>query len=83
MKPEHHAEINMDSNEVDLITELLAANSQKAVDGFRICSEPSIEACQALALLVSDCRANARLFTANITRAHSASSLGRSRGPGL
>lgn len=53
LKPDHYAEIGVDSNAVDHITELLAANAQDAVDSFRVCSEPSIEACQALALLVS------------------------------
>lgn len=53
LKPDHYAEIGVDSNAVDQITELLAANAQGAVDSFRVCSEPSMEACQALALLVS------------------------------
>lgn len=53
LKPDRYAEIGVDSSDVDTITELLAANAWGAVDSFRVCSEPSIEACQALALLVS------------------------------
>lgn len=53
LNPNRYAEIGVDSNDIDTITELLAANAQGAVDSFRVCSDPSIEACQALALLAS------------------------------
>lgn len=53
LNPDRYPEIGVDNEDIDTITELLAANAQGAVDSFRVCSEPSMEACQALALLVS------------------------------
>lgn len=77
-------DIGVNGNEVDEITALLAANAQDAVDSFRVCSEPSIEACQALALLVSSSRDNTFLFTRpNCNREHSASNPAKSLRPGL
>lgn len=77
------ANIGIDSNEVGGIIELLAANAQDAVDAFRVCSEPSIEACQALAFLVSPHGREIHICAlAKRNRAHSASNPGKSRGPG-
>lgn len=53
LKPATYADVGVNGGGVDEITGRLAANAQDAVDSFRVSSEPSIEACQALALLVS------------------------------
>ena len=60
LSPSLYSEIGISSNEVDTITGVLAANAQETVNNFRVCSEPSIEGCQALSLLVSRYHANSR-----------------------
>ncbi|SPO04291.1 uncharacterized protein DNG_06974 [Cephalotrichum gorgonifer] len=60
----HYAEIGLDSYEVDRTTELLAANARSAVERFPTCSEPCIEACQALALLGIFCIKSGQILRA-------------------
>ncbi|KAH6689829.1 hypothetical protein F5X68DRAFT_260411 [Plectosphaerella plurivora] len=45
------AEIGLEASELGTIIDLLARNVQMAVDGFKICHDASLEACQSLALL--------------------------------
>lgn len=53
LKLELYDQVSLDEQQVDSITEILAKNTQLAVESFRMCSEPSLVTCQALALLVS------------------------------
>lgn len=53
LKAANYVHVGVNGSGIDEIAGCLAANAQDAVDSFRVSSEPSIEACQALALLVS------------------------------
>ncbi|KAI5460592.1 hypothetical protein BGZ63DRAFT_425096 [Mariannaea sp. PMI_226] len=55
LSSDRYPEIGVDTHEVDRITEILARNVQASVESFRVCLEPSIEACQAMAMLGTFC----------------------------
>ena len=53
LEDHYYAEMGLDSDQIDQFSKILAKNTQESVESFRMCSEPSLIASQALALLVS------------------------------
>ncbi|KAL7627113.1 hypothetical protein AAE478_003889 [Parahypoxylon ruwenzoriense] len=84
LKPHRYADLGVDAHQVGKITELLAANSQASAENFRICSEPSLETCKALALLGTFCVKSgqlARAWSLNSAAARMCMDLGLHRLP--
>jgi hypothetical protein len=53
--PKHHfLQIGVTSSDIETNLLLLSGNLEAALQSWRLCQDPSIESCQALALLVSD-----------------------------
>ncbi|KAI5855612.1 hypothetical protein GGS23DRAFT_608138 [Durotheca rogersii] len=55
LDPDRYADVGLEAHEVENIAELLAKNSQASAESFRMSFEPSIEACQAMALAGTSC----------------------------
>lgn len=51
--PQSRAKVGVDSTDIQTNSGLLSANLDAAIQALRLCQNPSVEACQALALLVS------------------------------
>ncbi|EXF86356.1 hypothetical protein CFIO01_00053 [Colletotrichum fioriniae PJ7] len=53
LKRHHYALVDITKSDVEAYSQLLKANLEAAIQSLKLCSDPSIQACQALAVLVS------------------------------
>ncbi|KAK7438837.1 hypothetical protein Landi51_11484 [Colletotrichum acutatum] len=60
LKPHHYAIVNITELELEACSQLLKVNLETAIQNLKLCSEPSLQACQALAVL------NAKLVVAKL-----------------
>ncbi|KAK1476663.1 hypothetical protein CTAM01_15391 [Colletotrichum tamarilloi] len=51
LKRHHYALIDINESDIEAYSQLLKANLEAAIQSLRLCSDPSIQACQALAVL--------------------------------
>lgn len=54
LKEHNYSQVGVTSSDIQANSRLLSANLDAAIQSLRLCQDPSIEGCQALALLVSD-----------------------------
>jgi hypothetical protein len=90
LEQSHYAHVGVTSAELEAYTTLLSANIEAAIQSLRLCQEPSLEACQALDLMVSTrlvlaARSRGRRWIMYLIgdRQHSAKSLGGAPSRGL
>ncbi|KAK1706409.1 uncharacterized protein BDZ83DRAFT_192221 [Colletotrichum acutatum] len=55
LKPHHYAIVNITELELEACSQLLKVNLETAIQNLKLCSEPSLQACQALAVLYTFC----------------------------
>ncbi|KAF4778757.1 C6 transcription factor [Colletotrichum scovillei] len=55
LKPHHYAIVGFNELDIEAYSQLLKANLEAAIQSLRLCSDPSIQACQALAVLYTFC----------------------------
>ncbi|KAK0378801.1 hypothetical protein CLIM01_03848 [Colletotrichum limetticola] len=55
LKRHHYALVDINESDIEAYSQLLKANLEAAIQSLRLCSDPSIQACQALAVLYTFC----------------------------
>ncbi|KAI3536739.1 hypothetical protein CSPX01_10636 [Colletotrichum filicis] len=55
LKRHHYPLIDINESDIEAYSQLLKANLEAAIQSLRLCSDPSIQACQALAVLYTFC----------------------------